>query len=85
MTITLSPVKDANIKQDCKNLLCKNHPTIRKVAVVIGKLVASCPGVHMGALFFRQLENEKMASLKLHYGSFDAKMVLLAIARSNLQ
>ena len=59
MTITLTPVKAANIKQDCKNLLRKNHPPIRKVAAVIGKLVASCPGIHMGSLFFRQLENER--------------------------
>ena len=51
MTVTLSPVKAANIRQDCKNLLAKNQPTIREVAAVIGKLVASCPGVHMGPLF----------------------------------
>ena len=85
MTVTLSPVKAANIKQDCKNLLAKEQPTIREVAAVIGKRVASCPGVHMGPLFFRQLENEKTASLKLQYSNFDAKMVLSATARSGLQ
>ena len=84
MTIPLSPVKAANIEQDCKNLLRKNHSTIRGVAVK-GKLVAICPGVHISPLFLRQLENEKTASLKLHYGNFDAKMVLSATARSYLQ
>lgn len=68
-----------------QNLLTKKQPTIREVAVVIGKLVASCPGVHMGPLFYRQLENEKTTFLKLHYGNFDAKMVLSPTARSDLQ
>ena len=65
MTVTLSHIKAENIKQDCSNLLTKKQPTIREVATVIGKLVASCPVVHMGPLFFRQLENEKTASLNL--------------------
>lgn len=58
MIVTLSPVKAANIKQDCKNLLAKKQPASREAPAVIGKLAASCPGVHMGPLFFRQLENE---------------------------
>lgn len=85
MTVTRSPVKAGNIKQDCKTLLTKKQPTIREVAAVIGKLVASCPGVHIGPLFFRQLENEKTAFLKLQYGNFDATMVVSATARSDLQ
>lgn len=85
MIVTLSPVKAANIKQDCKNLLAKKQPASREVPAVISKLAASCPGVHMGPLFFRQLENEKTASFKLHYCNFDAKMVLSATARSDLQ
>ena len=85
MTVTLSHAKAANIKQECKNLLTEKQPTIRKVAVVIGKLVASCPGVHVGPLFYRQIENEKTTFLKIHYGNFDAKMVLSPTARSDLQ
>ena len=50
--------------------------TIREVAVVTGKTVASCPSVPMGPLFFRQLENEKTTFLKLQYGNFDAKTLL---------
>lgn len=39
----------------------------------------------MGPLLFRQLENEKTASLKLHYGNFDSKIVLSSTAKSALQ
>ena len=45
-------------------------------AVVIGKLVASCPGVAMVPLFYRQLKKEKTAALKFHYGNFDESMAL---------
>ncbi|KAL9978098.1 hypothetical protein ACROYT_G015579 [Oculina patagonica] len=71
MTVTVSHAKAENIKHVGKDLLTRTQPTIREVAVVIGKLVASCPGVAMGPLFYRQLENEKTAVLKFHHGNFD--------------
>ena len=85
MTVTLSHAKAENIKHVCKDLLTTTQPTIREVAVVIGKLVASCPGVAMGPLFYRQLENEKTAALKLRHGNFDGNMVLSPSAKSDLQ
>ncbi|KAL9965154.1 hypothetical protein ACROYT_G028915 [Oculina patagonica] len=85
MTVTVSHAKAENIKHVCKDLLTKTQPTIRKVAVVIGKLVASFPGVAMGPLFYRQLENEKTAALKFHHGNFDESMVLSPTAKSDLQ
>ena len=68
MTVTLSHAKAENIKHVCKDLLTTTQPTIREVAVVIGKLVASFPGVAMIPLFYRQLENEKTAALKFRHG-----------------
>ena len=85
MTVTLSHAKAENIKHVCKDLLTRTQPTIREVAVVIGKLVASCPGVAMGPLFYRQLENDKTAALKFHHGNFDESMVLSPTAKSDLQ
>lgn len=85
MTVTLSPVKAENIKQDCKNRLAKKRPASGEAPAVIAKLAAGCPEVHMGPLFFRQLENKKTASFKLHSCNFDATMVLSATASSDLQ
>lgn len=85
MTVTLSNAKAENIKQVCKDLLNRTHPTIMEVAVVIGRLVPGCPGVAMGPLFYRQLENEKTAALKFHLGNFDESMVLSPTAESDPQ
>ena len=76
MTVTLSHAKAENINHVSKDLTTRTQPTIREVAVVIGKVVASCPGVAMGSLFYRQLENDKTAALKFHHGNFDESMVL---------
>ncbi|CAH3132147.1 unnamed protein product [Pocillopora meandrina] len=85
MTVTLSHTKVENITQVCKDLLTRTQPTIREVAVVIGKLVASCPGVAMVPLFSRQLKKEKTAALKFHHGNFDESMALSPKAESDLQ
>ena len=54
-------------------------------AVVIGKLVASCPGVAMVPLFYRQLKKEKTVPLKFHHGNFDESIALSPVAESDLQ
>ena len=85
MTVTLSHTKAENIKHVCKDLLTRTQPTIGEVAVVIGKLVASCPEVAMGSLFYRQLENDKIAEIKFHHGNFNESMVLSPTAKSDRQ
>lgn len=47
--------------------------------------MASCPGVAMGPLFYRRLENEKTAALMFHHGNFDESMVLSPTAKLDLQ
>lgn len=84
ITFTLSHAKAENIKHVCKDLLTRTQPTIREVEVVIAKLVASCPGVAMGPLFYRKLENDKMAALKFHHGNFNEGMVLSPTAEIEL-
>jgi hypothetical protein len=58
MAVTVALSKMQGLIEACTDLLhvCK--------AEVVGKLVATCPGVLMGPLYFRQLENEKIAALK---------------------
>ena len=85
MTVTLSQSKVENIKHVYKDLLTRTQPTIREVAVVIGKFVASCPGVAMGPLFYRQVENDKTTALKFHHDNYDKSMVLSPTAGSDLQ
>ena len=58
---------------------------IREVARVIGKIVASFPGVMYGPLYYRYLEGDKSQALKKEKGNFDAYMVFSTQARSELQ
>ena len=47
--------------------------------------MASCLGVAMAPLFYRQLKKEKTAALKFHHGNFDESIALSPIAESDLQ
>ena len=46
---------------------------IRDVAKVIGNLISSLPGFKYGALYYRNLEMDKVAALKLAKGNFKDK------------
>ena len=85
MTVHLTPEKKESIKSYCIELLEKQIFTIREIAKVIGKLVASFPGVMYGPLYYRQLEKEKILALKFNKGDFDASMKLSTAARKELQ
>ena len=63
MTISLTKEKKDKIYKMCQSLLQAKKPTIRTLARVIGNLVASFPGVKYGKLHYRNLENDKIASL----------------------
>ena len=65
------------------NLL--NQPmSVRTLAKVIGTLVACFPAVEYGQLYYRQLENFKIQSLKVRY-DFDRVIVLPKEAIDDLQ
>ena len=60
MTIRLTSQKATDTKNCCKLLLhSTTNPTIRETARVIGKIVASLPGVMHGPFYYKQLENDK--------------------------
>ena len=58
---------------------------IRLIAKFIGHMVSCLPGVEFGELFYRQLEIEKSAALKIAKGNFDASMTLSDKAKSDIQ
>ena len=84
MTIKLTESKAMTIKNMCIDMLAFKKPSIRTVAKLVGKMVASFPGNIYGKLFYRILDNEKSAALKLHNGNFEAHMRLTESARKDL-
>ncbi len=85
MTLTLTTEKQNKVISACKVLLTKRFPSIRLVAQVIGLLVSTFPAVSYGQLYYRQLENEKIAALKHCAGNFEASMSLSDLARHDLR
>lgn len=77
MTVTLTPEKSLSVKKACASLLEGNSlPTIREVPQVIGKLIASFPGVMYGPLHYRSLKRDKTHALKGSMGNFHSRMAL---------
>ena len=71
MTVAITKCKSDKKVQICKNFLKQKKTTIRELSCIIGNLVASLPAMTHGKLFYRQLENEKIAALKTSRGNFD--------------
>ena len=84
MTVKLPDDKVVSLVQTCQNLLGAEHPTIREVAHVIGKIVSSFPGTSYGPLYYRQLDRDKTSALKANRGNFDVGMSLSESAKSEL-
>ena len=84
MTVTLPSEKAKKLIVACANLLHGNNNTIRKVAQVIGSLVAAFPAVPHGPLFCRSLEIDCIAALKLSRGDYDAPIVLKTLSSQDL-
>ena len=74
MTIRLSDKKAAALVEKCREVLRKHVLTIREFAQIIGKMVASEPGVPLAPLYYKPLEIQKDKELKIHKGQFDKTM-----------
>ena len=59
MKVFLPEDKKEKIKLECKSLHAKYYATIRRVAEVIGLLVAAYSAVQFGQLYYRNLEKSK--------------------------
>ena len=75
MTVWLTQRKTEEILKFCNGILKKEQITIREFAQLIGKLVATEPGV-MCAPLYKPLEIQKHVELKLARGNIDAEMTV---------
>ena len=75
MTVRLTDDKASEIVSACKSLLKSTTILIRDVARIIGKFVASEPGVQYAPLYYKTLEIEKDMALKESKGDFDSSMI----------
>ena len=85
MTVRLTQKRCQNILDLCNQLKNKKRTTIRFFAKVIGKLVASEPGVEYAMLYIKPLEVVKDRGLKIHKGNFDCFMKIPAIVYTTLE
>ena len=85
MTVMLTPEKQADIIVCCSKAEKKESLTIRDLAKIMAKIVASFPAVVYGPLHYRQLEKEKKVALALNKGDFDGRMTLSLSAKSELR
>ena len=72
MIITLTEEKKQKLKTLVLNLIRINKPTIKYLAKVIGTIISCMPAALLGPLLYRYLENDKVTSLTLNKGNFDA-------------
>ena len=84
MTVTLTPERASDMISCCLTIVKKETVTIRDLAKVIGKIVASFPAVMYGPLHYRQLEKEKKTALIQNAGRFDRRMTLSSQAKTEL-
>ena len=85
MTVTLTEHKMEKIKNVCCDLMEKSKVSIQFLAEVIGKLVATQPGVWIAPLFYKRLETLKNDSLKECKGDYSASTLLSQEAKDDLK
>lgn len=64
-----------------RKLLTMQQPTIRELAIVIGKLVAAFPGCFYGRLHYRGLGHNKTIVLYKSKGDYDTPIELSDTAK----
>ena len=85
MRIRLTSEKCSQLKGNISDVLRAEILTIQILSQLVGKLVASFPGVRFGRLYYRQLDIEKNLALKLNKGNYEKTTKLSDKARSDLQ
>ena len=72
MTISLTSRKIMDIKNMCNNIMESKLITIQTFAELIGKLVATEPGIWIAPLFYKGLETIQIKALKESKGNYGA-------------
>ena len=84
MTVRL-PLERKSISKLCLSINKRSHITIREFSRLIGKLVATEPGVEYAQLRYKPLERIKEKQLKLNNGNFDSTMFISRSCKSHIQ
>ena len=84
MSVRLTAERKCNLKDTCNKLLKAKlrKLTIRDLAKVIGKVVASFTAVKYGPLYYRHLEENKKAALQVAKGDYDSPVSITISART---
>ncbi|MEW8548280.1 MAG: reverse transcriptase domain-containing protein [Candidatus Thiodiazotropha sp.] len=85
MTVRLTCEKAVKIITVCTHILQETYISIREFARLIGKLVATEPGVEYAQLRYKPLEQIKDKYLKFHKGNFEAHMPVSSECRIAIQ
>ena len=85
MTIKLTREKVEKIKALILKALSVSSMTIHDLAQLVGKLVATFPGVAYARLYYRQLDIEKTQALKHSKGNYKEHVSLSRLAIQDLQ
>ena len=78
MSVRLPSDRCRAVIELCQEVLRQKRVTIRKFAKLIGKLVATEPGIEYAPLYYKPLEKIKDKELKIHKGNFDSFMTIPA-------
>jgi len=76
VTVKLTKDKATRLLAHTLQFKQKQHYTIRDVARLIGKLIATEPGNPYALLYTKRLESEKSHALRQAQGNFDVPMTL---------
>lgn len=85
MSVKLTPERKTDLKNLCLEVLALPELSIRQLAKLIGKMVASEPGVQYAALYYKDLEIFKDKMLKQNKGNFEAKILLPNELKADIQ
>ncbi len=85
MTVRLTEEKIDKILLLCQEVLRSKSVSLRLLAKLIGKLVASEPGVEFAQLHYKPLEKFKEKHVKFHHGDYNAEVQLTSVCRTEIQ
>ena len=85
MTVRLPLEKKESFLKLCLSMNKRSHITIREFSRLIGKLVATEPGVEYAQLRYKLLERIKEKQLKLNNGNFDSTMFIFRSCKRHIQ
>ena len=85
MTVRLPLEKKESTLKLCLSVYKRSQITIREFSRLIGKLVATEPGVEYAHLRYKPLERIKEKHLKFNNGNFDSTMIISRSCKSHIQ